>query len=132
MEKKQIKLVVEKFFGVFNNCEQQPDWNALSSICLDNINIIKSTKNSTEVYTLESFLTPRIALFESGRLQNFAEQIETINIDTFEKTANVRVSFTKKGVLDGSDYSGKGTKMIQLVKIKTNWIITAVAWYDQA
>jgi hypothetical protein len=40
-------------------------------------------------------------------------------------------TYAKAGTLDGNPFVGRGTKSLQLVRTRSGWKISAVAWDDE-
>ncbi len=82
------------------------------------------------VEDVESFLTPRVELLTSGRLQDFSEWPVEGRVEQHGDVAHWFGTYAKRGFLDGAPYDGTGAKSIQLVRTPAGWRISAVAWVD--
>jgi RimJ/RimL family protein N-acetyltransferase len=127
-----INSIVKKFFGIFSNKEGKiPEWDTLYSLCIPQCIIIKKNGHAEDVYSLDTFLTPRKELFTGGLLKDF-EEYETFSETKIIGNIAQRFSFyQKEGYHNGTYFNGNGNKLFQFVKTQQGWKITAILWEDQ-
>ena len=130
-EKSLIDQLTKRFFSIFTNAKQQrPNWDNLHTICLPEIIIIKKTKNSEEIYNLDSFITPRKKIFEDGTLTDF-EEIETSEKTKIVGTIAQRFSrYRKSGYYNREHFEESGSKFFQFIKTQNGWRINSLIWED--
>jgi hypothetical protein len=76
------------------------------------------------------FANPRIELLTHGKLLDFNEWEISSTTQIFNGIAARTSRYSKSGLLNGSDYSGSGTKCFQLVELGVGWRIASLAWVD--
>jgi RimJ/RimL family protein N-acetyltransferase len=105
MDQYQIHLLTKQFFGVFTNSDSRlPDWSLIHSLCLPEAQIIKKAGSSHQVYSLQSFITPRKQILSDGTLTDFEEK-ETV--EETKITGNIAQRFSsyqKSGKLNGKAF----------------------------
>ncbi len=131
LDKVKIDKIVHQFFTAFDNRKTKPRLSLLNEVCLDEVTIIKKTKDTQEIFDLPGFTTPREKLLTDGTLRSFQES-ETHEETVITRNIAQRISqYEKEGVLNGKAFSQKGTKMFQFLKINTEWKICNVIWDDE-
>lgn len=129
-DKEQIDILVTKFFGIFNNKVQQPDWNILSALCIPEAIIIKKTGLIQQVFNLDTFMQPRKELLSSGTLLQFEEAETGESTNILDNMAQRSSTYQKSGYLNGESFQGQGSKLFQFIKTADGWKITALVWED--
>jgi hypothetical protein len=128
--KSAIDTVIHSFFGIFNNKDQQPDWNLVRTLCIPETLIIKKEGLNETVYNLDSFIEPRKKILSDGTLTEF-EEMETGEQTTISGNIAQRASqYRKSGLLNGKPFEGSGRKFFQLINTPGGWKINAVLWED--
>ncbi|MFD5590960.1 DUF4440 domain-containing protein [Streptomyces griseorubiginosus] len=94
--------------------------------------VIVKTGPEFTVYTVETFIEPRLRLLTEGRLVEFSEWETSERTDIAGDIASRVGTYRKSGILDGEPFEGGGTKTIQFVRTPEGWRIAALAWYDHA
>ncbi|MEM7298409.1 MAG: GNAT family N-acetyltransferase [Bacteroidota bacterium] len=131
LDQLKIDRLIKKFFSAFTNKNTSPNLDLIYETCLAEAIIIKNTKGMPEVSNLESFIAPRKDLLTNGSLQNFEEyEVKEKTIIT-RNIAQRFSTYQKEGTLDGKDFSEKGNKMFQFVKVDTTWKICNMIWDDE-
>ncbi|MDK2126399.1 Cif family virulence factor [Parachitinimonas caeni] len=127
----QIDQLVQAFFSVFT-CKdgQLPDLSRLYALCLPEAVIACHSPQGTTVYSLESFIAPRQALFASGRLTDFQEQEDSADTQITGGIASRHCRYSKAGLMEGQPFTGRGTKYLHFVKMDKGWRISSVVWQD--
>ena len=127
-----IADVVQAFFGAFSS---GPDlavrMDALRRSFLPDAVIVRTGGGEPAVYGVDAFVTPRQALLAGGALADFSEWELSGRTHVFGDIAQHLCSYAKKGVQDGTPFSGRGMKSLQLVRTSAGWRISAVAWDDE-
>ena len=83
-----------------------------------------------EFYSPREFAAPRVALLTDGTLLGFHEWEVDSKTGIFGPIATRVSAYAKAGSLNGADFTGKGTKVFQLVKVGVRWRIAALSWFD--
>ena len=127
----QIDDLIARFFSVFDNRKgSTPTLIELVACFTEKAIIVRRGDSGAEIYTLEEFAFPRVALLTHGALRNFHEHEISATTQLFDGIATHTSRYAKSGVLDGKEYSGSGTKCFQLVEAESGWRIAALAWVD--
>ena len=128
--KEQIDSLVKKFFTVFTNKDQHPDWHILSALCIPEVIIIKKSGLSQEVYNLDTFIQPRKTLLSNGTLLQFEEAETGESTHIICNMAQRSSTYQKSGFLNGGFFQGRGSKFFQFIKTEDGWKINALVWED--
>lgn len=114
-----------------NTNGKKPDFESIDNICLNETIIIKKDKDNEEVYTLDSFITPRIKILTDGTLIEFEEYEVNEETKIVNNIAQRFSKYQKRGYLNGNYFEGSGTKFFQYVKTAKGWKINSVIWEDE-
>ena len=127
----EIDALVARFFSLFDNRDgATPLLADLVDCFTDKAIIVRRSASGVDLYTITEFAIPRIKLLIQGALLHFHEWEISSETQIFDGIAIRTSRYGKSGLLDGSDYSGSGTKCFQLVHVTTGWRIAALAWVD--
>jgi hypothetical protein len=130
-DKLQIDNLINQFFKVFNNTNQnEPDWTILHKICIDKIIIIKKTGLTETIYDLVGFIEPRRLILTNGTLINFEEMELSEETQIIGHIAQRHSKYRKAGNLNGTAFDETGTKLFQFMKTTDGWKITSLIWED--
>jgi hypothetical protein len=64
-------------------------------------------------------------------LVDFSEWELSGRTEVFGDIAQHFCSYAKRGVQDGTPFTGRGMKTLQLVRVAAGWRISAAAWDDE-
>lgn len=130
-DKEQLDNLTKSFFYTFNNKDRrQVDLDTLKDMCIPEIIIIKKTDLSQVVYSLTSFIEPRIKLLSDGTLRDF-EETETLETTHIAGHIAQRQSiYQKSGYLNDAYFIETGIKLFQFVKTGMGWKISSLVWED--
>ena len=131
-DREAIADLVRAFFAAFTS---GPDAAArldrLRSLFLPEAVIVATCGREPTVYGVDSFIAPRQALLSGGSLVDFHEWELTGHTEIFGDIAQHFGSYAKAGVQDGTPFTGRGMKTMQLVRTSAGWRISAAAWDDE-
>ena len=131
-DREAIADLVRTFFAAFTS---GPDSAArldrLRSIFLPEAVIVATCGREPTVYGVDSFIAPRAALLSGGTLVDFHEWEVRGHTEIFGDIAQHFGSYAKAGVQDGTPFTGRGMKTMQLVRTSAGWRISAAAWDDE-
>lgn len=131
-DREAIDRLTADFFSVFSNMDGRlPDVRKLRSLMLNEAVIIKQAESGAEIYTLEEFILPRQKMLSDGTLTDFEEVELSASTDIIGRIARRACTYRKAGKLNGDAFEAKGAKLIQFVKVRDAWRISAVAWDDE-
>jgi hypothetical protein len=131
-DQEAIAGIVRTFFAAFTS---GPDSAArldeLRAVFLPEAVIIRTCGGEPAVYGVDSFITPRQALLSGGTLVDFTEWELRGHTEIFGDIAQHFGSYAKAGVQDGTPFTARGMKTLQLVRTSAGWRISAAAWDDE-
>ena len=131
-DREAIADLVGAFFAAFTS---GPDSAArldrLRSLFLPEAVIVATCGREPTVYGVDSFIAPRQALLSGGTLVDFHEWELRGHTEIFGDIAQHFGSYAKAGVQDGTPFTGRGMKTLQLVRTSAGWRISAAAWDDE-
>lgn len=131
-DREAVAHVVRTFFAAFAS---GPDvvarLEALRDLFLPEAVIVRTCGVAVAVYGVDGFIAPRAALLSGGTLVDFREWELHGHTEVFGDIAHHFCSYAKQGVQDGTPFTGRGMKTVQLVRTDGGWRISAVAWDDE-
>ncbi|MEZ4852033.1 MAG: DUF4440 domain-containing protein [Bacteroidia bacterium] len=131
IDKAEIDEIVRQFFDLFTNTGgKTPNlWN-IKKIFLEDGLIINNTPEKPAIYNLESFIKPREEILTNGTLTNFEEWETDSKTEIYGNIAQRMCRYQKAGELHGEPFTGKGTKLMQFLKVGGQWRLSSVIWSD--
>ena len=131
-DREAIAGIVRTFFAAFTS---GPDSAArlddLRAVFLPDAVIVRTCGGEPAVYGVDSFIAPRQALLTGGTLVDFSEWELRGHTEVFGDIAQHFCSYAKAGVQDGTPFTARGMKTLQLVRTSAGWRISAAAWDDE-
>ena len=128
----EIDQLTTCFYSLFTNTSgQTPNVHQIKKMVIPDGVIINNTNEQPEIYTLDSFITPREKILTDGTLTEFSEREISHQTEIFESIAHRLSVYEKSGYLNGILFSAKGVKSIQFIKVSGVWKISAIAWNDE-
>lgn len=123
--------LIDLFFCVFHqNDSEIPDLACLPDLFVSQALIIKNSDDGPEIYSPDSFLNSRNAIFASGTLRAFREW-ETSHTTKIHLGIAHRTSFyQKEGYLKGRFFRQNGVKFFHFVATAQGWKIASLMWQD--
>lgn len=128
--KAELDRLTAEFFDAFDNRRGRADLARLRRLMLPGA-IIVATSPAYAAYTLEEFIAPRELLLSDGRLTDFHEWETTEHTNIADGVACRIGEYRKAGLLNGTPYTGTGTKTFQFAHTPHGWRITAFSWHDR-
>ncbi|HEV7230047.1 MAG TPA: GNAT family N-acetyltransferase [Bacteroidia bacterium] len=126
-----LDFLTKEFFSIFTNTNnKQPDWDLIRRLCLPEAQIIKKAGDTQEVYTLQSFISPRRQILSDGTLTDFEEKEMEGETKIIGSIAQRFSRYQKSGKLRGKSFHEYGNKLFQFVKTKEGWKISSLVWED--
>jgi hypothetical protein len=130
-DKAQLDGLIKTFFNTFNNKNRkQVNLNSIRNICLIEIVIIKKSSSSQTVYSLDSFIKPRIKLLTDETLRDFQESETEEMTHIFGHIAQRQSTCQKSGYLNDCYFFETGVKLFQFIQTETGWKISSLVWED--
>ena len=127
-----IASIVRTFFAAFTSGpESAARLDALRAVFLSEAVIVRTGGGEPAVYGVDSFIAPRQALLSDGTLVDFSEWELRGHTEIFGDIAQHFCSYAKEGVQDGTPFTARGMKTLQLVRTSGGWRISAAAWDDE-
>lgn len=126
-----IDALVRRFFDVFTNAGgAAPNVENLAALFIPSGVIVKAVGADAEVYSVESFIAPRLRILTDGTLTDFREEETEARTDIVGNIAQRICLYRKSGVMRGQRFEAKGVKVMQFVRLPEGWRIAAVSWDD--
>jgi len=130
-ERAQIDALVAEFFRCFDNRGGRvPTAASMTRLFAAHAAISQHKAAALEVYSPGTFAAPRVALLTNGTLRDFHEWELAARTEVLGPIATRVSAYAKAGCLNGTDYTGKGTKVFQFVRFGADWRIVALSWFD--
>jgi hypothetical protein len=132
-DRREIDDLVRRFFAAFTNeGGVTPDVAGIESLFVPQAIIVKAIGDNPEIYSLQSFIEPRLRILTDGTLTDFREEETASRTEVFGNVAQRYSRYRKSGVMSGARTEGKGAKMLQFVRTDAGWRISALAWDDES
>lgn len=127
-----ISAVIDRFFAAFRSGPDAGEHsNDLREVLLPEAVIVRASGQTPTVYSVDTFIAPRVELLRSGALRDFREWVTGTRIDVFGDIAQVWCSYAKSWTADDGDHHEQGMKTAQLIRTDAGWRISALAWDDE-
>ncbi|MGY0539432.1 DUF4440 domain-containing protein [Nocardioides sp. YJ-D4] len=127
-----IEALVRAFFSAFTS---GPDAAArlddLRRIMLPGATVVRTCGLPIEVYDVESFIAPRVALLTSGEISEFEEWPEPGRTNVFGDIAHWWGAYGKRWRTNDEVHTGRGMKTMSFVRTDDGWRISSAAWDDE-
>lgn len=131
-DREAIAGLVRTFFAAFTSGPDSAErLDALPALFLPEAVIVRTCGGEPVVYGVDSFIAPRRALLSGGTLVDFSEWELRGHTEIFGDIAQHFCSYAKSGVQDGTPFTARGMKTLQLVRTSAGWRISAAAWDDE-
>lgn len=131
-DREAIADVVRTFFAAFTSGPDSAErLDALPALFLPEAVIVRTCGGEPAVYDVDSFIAPRRALLSGGTLVDFSEWELRGHTEIFGDIAQHFCSYAKAWGQDGTRFTGRGMKTLQLVRTSAGWRISAAAWDDE-
>ena len=128
----EIDEIVKQFFDLFTNTNQRiPDLQQIRKIFLSDGLLINNSLDEPSICSLDEFIKPRAEMLTNGTLTNFKEQEVSHTTSICGNIAQRKCRYVKSGELNGVPFEGEGMKLMQLIKVKDKWTLSAVVWSDK-
>jgi len=127
----ELGSVLRGFFAAVSFTDQPPAYDRLHELFAEGGTLIRNSGPAPEVTTVDQFVISRQELVQSGALTAFQELEITGITEVFGKVAHRFSSYTKRGVMDGAAFEGRGVISTQFVETTQGWRISAMAWDDE-
>lgn len=131
-DREAIAEVVRAFFDAFTSgTDSAARLDRLRRLFLPGAVVVRTCGAEPLLHDVDAFIAPRQALLSGGTLLDFREwELEGDTI-VFGDLASHVCSYAKSGVQDGTPFTGRGMKVLQLVRTSAGWRISAAAWDDE-
>lgn len=127
----QLDALVDEFFRCFDNRDGRvPSAAAMTRLFVETAAISQHRAGTLELYSPRQFAAPRAQLLTDGTLVGFHEWEVDATTRLLDPLATRVSAYGKAGCLNGVDFTGRGTKVFQFVKLSTHWRILALSWFD--
>jgi hypothetical protein len=127
-----IDDLVRAFFAAFTSGPDAADrLDALRTLFLPGAVIVSTCGRAPVVHDVEGFIAPREALLSGPTLRDFREWQVSGRTEVFGDIAHWFGSYAKEGVQDGTPFTSRGMKSLQLVRTGEGWRVSAAAWDDE-
>lgn len=131
-DRAEIAAIVATFFAAFRSGPGSSQrLQGLRELFLPEAVIVRTCGLEPAIYDLDGFIEPREALLTGGSLAEFREWQLSGTTEVFGDIAQHFCSYAKAGVQDGTAFTGRGKKTIQLIRTGQGWRISAAAWDDE-
>ncbi|WP_420574413.1 GNAT family N-acetyltransferase [Kordia sp.] len=131
-DQKDIEEITTSFFDLFTNTAGNiPNVEKITELFISDGILINNTKTSQEIYSLDTFVTPRKQILNDGTLTNFCESEISSKTKIFKNIAQRWSLYEKSGNYNGVYFETKGVKIMQFIKKNDTWKLTSVVWNDE-
>jgi hypothetical protein len=127
----ELAALTAKFFAAVTfEPGERPDYDAIRGLFIDQGVLIKNV-GSAEITSVDEFIAPRRALFDSGALTEFEEGELAHITEVFGNVAHRMSTYFKRGTQGGTSFEARGVISTQFVFTPSGWRMSAMAWDDE-
>jgi hypothetical protein len=127
-----LDALIGRFFAAVSfEAGQRPGYHALHGLFVEDGRLIRNSGAAPEITTVEQFVAPRQRSVDSGELSAFTETELAEITEVFGNVAHRFSTYTKRGVLGGAPFTGRGMISTQFVRTPDGWRISCMAWDDE-
>ena len=109
---------------------ERPAYDTIRDLFIPQGLLIKNI-GSPEIATVDEFIAPRQALFDSGELTEFEERELAFVNEVFGNVAHRMSTYSKAGVQRGVRFEARGVISTQFVFTPSGWRMSSMAWDDE-
>ena len=128
-----IEALVRELFSAFQSTQAATgSLERLPSIFTTDATVTVLSAGDLRTESVPDFIRPRRELLLGGSLTDFREW-ETDGVTLLGRDVACRRSrYAKRGMRDGEEFTGVGTKVFGLVRLGGAWKILSLLWQDDA
>lgn len=127
-----VSAVIEKFLSAFiSGPEVVQRAELLREVLLPEAVIVRTCGQQPAIYSVEDFIRPRVELLSSDRFEDFREWLVASQVEVFGDIAQAWCWYSKSWTETGEKHLEHGMKTVHLIRVGTEWRISAMAWDDE-
>jgi len=108
-----------------------PEYERLADLFTAEGRLIRNTTELPQDLSVGQFVLDRQRLYATGDLTSFQETELTARTDIFGRIAQRFSAYQKAGVLNGTEFAGRGVISTQFIHTPAGWKISSMAWDDE-
>jgi len=109
----------------------RPDLNKLKNLFLDEARLIRTTKDSYQIMSVEEFVSNFNTQLDAGAFIEFSENEIQKKIEMFGGIAHVFSTYETDFETRGGKLEARGINSIQLIEINGEWKVVNILWYNE-
>jgi hypothetical protein len=126
-----VELLRRFFAAVSFPAGGSPRYQQLQELFSAEGRLIRNSGEVPQDLGVEQFVLDRQRAVDTGDLTSFDEAELTGRTDVFGRIAHRYSSYTKRGVLGGTAFEGRGMISTQFIQEPDGWRISSMAWDDE-
>ena len=110
---------------------EHPNLQKLKKLFINEARLIRTTKDSHELMSVEDFISSFIRRIEAGDFIEFHEYEIGKKIEIFGGIAHVFSTYETEFETRGGKLNARGINSIQLIEIDGEWKVVNIFWYNE-
>ena len=110
---------------------ERPDLQKLKKLFIDEARLIRTTKDSHEVMSVEDFISSFNTRIDAGEFIEFREYEIKKKIEMFGGIAQVFSTYETDFETPGGKLNARGINSIQLMEMNDGWKVVTIFWYNE-
>ena len=134
MEEKinRIEIVINSLYkSISFKKGERPDLQKLKKLFIDETRLIRTTKDSHEVMSVEDFVSSFNTRIDAGEFIEFREYEIKKKIEMFGGIAQVFSTYETDFETHGGKLNARGINSIQLMEMNDGWKVVTIFWYNE-
>ena len=128
----RIEVVINSLYDSISFKKgERPNLHKLKKLFIDEARLIRTTKDSHEIMSVEDFINSFNTRIDAGAFIEFREYEIKKRIEMFGGIAHVFSTYETDFETPGGKLNARGINSIQLMEINGEWKVVNIFWYNE-
>jgi hypothetical protein len=110
---------------------ERPNLDKLQKLFIDEARLIRTTKDSHELMSVEDFISSFNTRIDAGKFIEFREYEIKNKIEMFGGIAHAFSTYETDFETPGGRLEARGINSIQLIEMNNEWKVVSIFWYNE-
>jgi len=128
----RIELLIKSLYDSISfKKSERPDLQKLKELFTENARLIRTTKDTHEIMSVEDFINSFNRRIDDGEFIQFRETEIKSKIDLFGGIAHSFSTYETDFETPGGKLNARGINSIQLIEMNGEWKVINIFWYNE-